>query len=149
MSSLLSDVVPLSRLQGGDGGDASQKILRELRSGKLEMPVQDLTSDALTYLRAQVEEEIIQREVNKAVQKEVQKVLAERATDDDNQCQICYERPQGHCLIPCGHRMCKECTVSYGGAKSNCPFCQRVSAYFLLSVLFYLLSLFSDLCCLS
>ena len=45
LSSLLSDVVPLSRLQGGDGGDASQKILRELRSGKLEMPVQDLTSD--------------------------------------------------------------------------------------------------------
>jgi len=106
-------------------GEESKKILRELRSGKLEMPVQDLTSDALTYLRAQVEEEIIQREVNKAVQKEVQKVLAERATDDDNQCQICYERPQGHCLIPCGHRMCKECTVSYGGAKSNCPFCQR------------------------
>ena len=36
-------------------------------------------------------------------------------------CPICLERPQNHCLVPCGHRVCLQCGLS---CLPICPLCR-------------------------
>ena len=50
--------------------------------------------------------------------------------EDDDECPICFNDVGGHRLIPCNHRVCRECATRWLSEHDSCPLCRRDASPF-------------------
>lgn len=49
--------------------------------------------------------------------------VAKRELREDDTCCVYFERPKNAALVPCGHRLCFECSTLVRGKRGDCPLC--------------------------